>query len=489
VAALGELVVAMALGGLNHHYVALFAVPACLVAAWPALVLLVRNHRRWLGILVLAGAWLLCGYLGVLLRAWADVELRWGDARSLPGLWDTVTARHFQQSVTEASVARGENLLVLFGMVAAEMGWVLPVLGVAGLALLIVRNRRAGLALGLALLGGLFTKALMHIDTRNPDDHGYVLLAAAALALGVGVLAHAVMGALLRNFAHPRWDRLAQLAVVALAVGLGSAAWLPMNWHAARPETSLRSLVAPAVVDSQLRRTLAPGALLLTNYYGLQFDEQAFRLGEGRRPDVIAAHLSFRTADTDKGRAFQLWFAKRYPVLKPVAAAARNLQRAPIGNLLPLAEFRPVYAEHDPDARLPPESYGFDGTAHRLLTYPERAIDRDVAAERERHERIWQNLYARLGAAALQDHPTRAVLLWQHALQAAHALRRGWMTVADAELARARKLNPHDRLIAHLARRNAQLQAAWDRTDSKAFVNLWQRYGTMDFATLASDAP
>ena len=81
------------------------------------------------------------------------------------------------------------------------------------------------------------------------------------------------------------------------------------------------------------------------------------------------------------------------------------------------------------------------------------------------------------------------MLLWQHALQAAHALRRGWLTVANGELARAKRLSPTDSLLATLERRAQRLDAAFHAGDAKQFRELWQHWQTLDFAALASDAP
>jgi len=483
---LAQCAVAICLGLLNHHYVTLFVLPAVLVAGWPALIWLWRKQRLWLLFLAVGCIWLGFGYLALSLRSLADTEMRWGNPAIVHGLWDTLTARHFQKSVTEASAPLLDNGLVLLGMIAAGMGGWLAGLGATGLALATVRPNRTLLSLWLALLGGLGTKALMQIDTRNPDDHGYVLMAAAVLAIGVAQFGRVLVGADgIAVHKSTSWRRGVSAAALLLAAPL--CAWqLVDNWH--DPACNLARLRAPEAIDNQMRRTLAPGALYLSNYYGLAFNEQAFRIAEGRRPDVVAPHLTFRTGDTDHGHAYQAWFAKRHPELRRLAVAAQSLDRAPVGNALALAESQPVYAEQDPAARIPAPCFSFDGLAQRMTTLAERTLDYDVAAQRDRAERIWTELYARLGEGALLDQPTRALLLWQHALQAAHALRRGWLSVAQAELAHARRLNPHDRVLDHLDARLGALDAAWKRADTKAFRNLWQHYASLDFdALIAAD--
>ena len=478
---------AVCLGLLNHHYVAIFALPASLFAAWPALVWLVRRHPRVAAAIVLGGAWLGLGYLALGLRGHADTEMRWGDPATLPGLWDTLTAKHFQKNLTEIHVDYLDNFLVLAGMVAEALSLPVAALGALGLAFAVLWRDRLQGALWLALLGGLATKAVLQIDTRNPDDHGYILMAPAVLALGAGQLGAFIGG---RRGVLAAWPEARRLPLVrggvALALAL-VALQLAALWAA--PETNLAGLRAPDSVDSQLRNALPPGALYLPNYYGLGFNEQAFRIAEGRRPDIAAPHLSFRTGDTDDGAAWQAWFAKRYPELADLAQAAHALHRAPVGNLLARAERQPVWAEQDPELRSPPGVYSFDGIANRLLPQAERGLAYDVAAILQQHQLVWTQLDTELGVRGLADGPTRAVLLWQHALQTAHALRRGWLTVAHEELARAQALSPHDRLLALLAARVQTLEIAFHDGDAQQFRTLWQHWQTMDFATLASATP
>ncbi len=486
IAPLVEVAVAVALGLLNHHYVTFFALPAVIVAAWPALRRIASQRPRALGACVGIGAVLGLGYLALVLRAHADTELRWGDPGHLHGLWDTVTARHFQRSVTESGAPIGANLLILFGAVGDGLGAPLVTLGAVGLAVGALRRDRGQLALWLALLGGLMTKGLMHIDTRNPDDHGYILLAVAAIALGVAELG----GLLFRRVPNPghRGSLAARLTLagaplVILLAGLQASSLL------GRPDLDLSDLQAPDRIDAHLRATVSPGSLYLSNYYGLQFNEQAFRVAEGRRPDMVAAHLSFRLGDTDGGRAWQRWFATRYPAFADLAIAAGKLGRTPVGNILERIEHENIYAEQDPEGRLPAGIYDFGGLAHRLLPSAERALDYDLTRRRGRHERIWSALYSDLGDSATAVVQTRAVLLWQHALQVAHALRRGWMVLARSELQRALRLAPSDRLLTRLGERVATLESAWERRDAAAFKAVWQHFAAMSFDALTGESP
>ncbi len=470
--------VAVCLGLLNHHYVALFAVPAVLVAGWPALRSTCKESPRFAVRALALLAWLGVAYAGLALRALADVELRWGDPSTLTGWWDTVTARQFQGSVTGERGSLVDNALLVLGMVSDGAGIWLPLLGFAGLALGMLRRQRSAWTAAVLIAGAVLTKALMWVDTHNPDDHGYVLAVLAGAGIGLAVLLNALTVALQSQ--PLRWT--------VAAVALGASAWqVSDNWQ--NPACNLAQLRATDHVDSLARRTVAPGALVLTNYYGSQFNEAMFRLGEGRRPDWQVAHLSFRTGDTDGGKGFAQWWSKRYPDLAVLAQAAQHFGRSPTGNLMTLVETRSVYAEADPHNRIPAPYFSFDGSLHRMQVDRERALDYDVEAVRQRQGELWTRLYERLTAGDLDEPATRRVLLWNHAQQAANALRRGWREIGADEVAYARKLAPHDRLVDRLGLRVATLDAAFARSDAKGFAATWQRYATYDFDALAGDAP
>lgn len=483
--ALAEMSVAICLGLLNHHYIALLGSLAALIAAFPAVSSLFGPNRKLLGGLLGVSLWLGLGYVALVWRAGADIEMRWGDPGTLSGLWDTVTAAHFQKSVTQADVSLTDNALVLFGAIAHGMGLWLAAFGALGLALGWLRRDRAWLAVVVAFAAGLATKAPMQIDTHNPDDHGYVLMAVAALALGAPLFGSVLFGPRGLLAGLPQ-DRKARLGLFVLP---WIAALLVLNtvrlWGV--EETNPMNARASDVVDSHLREEVAPGALYLSDYYALAFNEQAWRIAEGRRPDMAVAHISFRTGDTDGGRAWQRWFARRRPEYALLAKGAGHLGRTPVGNILPLREQHDVYVEIDKDKRFPPTVLEFRGLVQRVLPDAEAGLDYDLGYLQQRRKDIWTDLYARLERAGPMDPQTRRVLAWQHALQAGHALRRGWRAIAADELVRGQKLAPRDRLLARLQYRLDALNAAWKRGDSVTWRRIWQGYARMDFEELTAD--
>lgn len=478
-----EVAVAVAVGLLNHHYITLFTLPALVVAGWPALALLARNRPRGLMIAAGCAAFLGLGYAAPSLRALADTELAWGNPATGAGFWDGVFARHFQASVTDADVSIADNLAVLFGALGERTGVWLAALGLIGLGLGALRRTRGWLAAALLFVGGLATKAPMAINTHNPDDYGYTLVSVAMLGVGIAAFGGFMFGpdGPLQRLTPTRRRRLSVLILpwLILMSGLNAA----QLW--ADPDVRLSHMRAPDVIDSHMRARISPGALYLSNYVFLAFNEQAFRIAEGRRPDIAAAHLSFRTGDTDRGHRFALWFKGRHADLGNIAIAAARQGGAPIGNILGLVERFDVFAEPDPDNRIPTSLYGFDGFADRLVRREERTMDYDVRPIAERHERIWDDVYARIDDVCQLDRQTIEVLSYQHALEAAHALRRGWRMVADKELVRARALAPRDGTIAGLQRRVAQLDSALQQGDAKMFRQLWLGFSKMPLGELA----
>ncbi|MBP48391.1 MAG: hypothetical protein CMH53_10680, partial [Myxococcales bacterium] len=481
-----EVALALSLGLLNHHYIAIFQLPALLYAGAPALRIVWRTRPAALAI-VAVGLFAGLGYLYLPLRALSGAEMRWADPTSAAGVWDSVTARHFQRAVSGADVDVLDNLVRLLSMVVEGTGIWLGLAGLLGLVLSVRMTSTRGVVLMLSVLGALLTKALMQIDANNPDDHGYVLMAPAGLALGIANLGGLLFGphGLLAKIQADRRRRLALLIVPWVLVLVVLSGVLrttsSQTWQADQHGSDW--------VDDLTRRKLAPGAIYLSNYYGLQFNEAAWRVAEGRRPDLVSAHLSFRTGDTDGGRGYARWFAHRHPDEMELSRAAQALGKAPIGNILQRAETQSVFAEQDPDLRLPPSFFSFAGIANRLLPSSERSLEYNLQAIQKRQDQIWSELYTALGPVKMLDHQTRSILMWQHALQMAHALRRGWRLIAHDEFKRALVIGPNDRLLQRLKSRLELLDGAWNDGDVARFHRLWRGYASMDFDALVDTSP
>ncbi|MFZ4579008.1 MAG: hypothetical protein ACOYOB_11485 [Myxococcota bacterium] len=317
---------------------------------------------------------------------------------------------------------------------------------------------------------------------RWPTD-GWAPMLSLLVAVGVALAAAAVD---VTTHNQPRLQRIFVGLVLATALGFGGQRVVRL---VSDPETNLADLQAPDRVQQATDGVLSPGALLLANDANLLDNRLAWQVAEGRRPDVTTAPLGFHTEDGDHGLAWLTGFARLHPEWRKLAVAAAQLQRSPIGQLLDRVEDQPVFAEQDPGLRIPIPYFGFHGFVHRLLSADERGIDYDLVDLREKRTKAWDAIDRRLGPRELLDSTTRAMLGEQHALQAAHALRRGWMAIARAELDRARDWTPDDPHLAQLEKRLGLLDAAWKRADTQAFHDTWQRWSMMDYAKLASPAP
>jgi len=322
-------------------------------------------------------------------------------------------------------------------------------------------------------------------DPSNPHEHGYILAAPVALCLGAAAL-FAWLDARLRE-ATDAGPRVGRIVTAGLALALAGPAVAVGLHNTERELTNLAGLRAPDLIDDAMRRALPVESVLLGDHYVLVFNEAAFRLAEGRRPDLGVAHLTFHARETDDGRAAARNLAARTPVLKRVAAAYLDTRRIPLGELLDLAERWPVYTELDQDPVFPADALDFKGLVHHIKPLADRNLDYDPRLIVEAHGAFWQRLSTSLAAHSSASQEARSLLLWQHALNAAHALRRGHVKVAEAELARAGDLGPGDPQLAALAKRLGLLHAAWARGDAQAFRDGWMRYRTMTFDGLLED--
>ena len=388
----------------NHHYLVFFMLPAAL------LVLLLRDDGRALvrsrRMLVTAGL----GLLGLLtyaylpLRAATDPALQWGDATTLGGFLDMLTARTFQATLTDAArPPLVENLGTGLAMLAGQVSAVGLLLGLGGLGLLALRQRGVGLLLLVAFALNVLTKAVMVIDPDNPDDYGYYLLGVALLCVGAGALPLLVerFGAIVRP-----------VAAAALALGAGGLAWA----GAARMDLS-RDTSAETVADATLQ-PLAPDSVALLNYYSTWFAAWHAQLVEEARPDVALVHASF-DAKRDQGRPYVAQVRRRWPDLAPVLDAYERSGAFPDRAIVAFAATRPTYLEPMPEHVIDPGVLSPAGLVRRVGAPPlsdAAATAADVAA--------WAPIERALSLG--QVHPEgRKVLSWLHFLHGVLALRQG----------------------------------------------------------------
>jgi hypothetical protein len=333
----------------NHHLLTLLHAPALLflLMAAPTKPGETRGGRLSRALAWATPAALL--YAVLPLRAMTDPLLNYGDPRTMGRLWDLVTAKVFQVSVTESSVSFAENLYVALRMLSDTIGAPILLLALVGCWLLARRAPLIATAMCLAILGNLASKISMVIDPSNPDALGYFQTSLALLAALAGVaivwsLNH--MSAIIRSTG---------LAVVALAVlWTGTATLLQFQQINHRNEST------PMVTDMALLREAPPGSLWLTANTFLHFNRLSHQAVDGYRPDVLTVHQGLEQ-HVEGGAALRESLMRRDGSLEPLLKAASHSQTFPTDAAMAMAGERPIMVEPTFSLPFPLESLQYSG--------------------------------------------------------------------------------------------------------------------------------
>jgi hypothetical protein len=450
---LAAFVVGLGLG--NHHFLVALALPGLLwlVAAHPA-------GRRWLrpgrlALLLAVGLVALLPYAVLPLRARLDPAVNWGDAATLGGFLDVVTARVFQASVdpaARAGVSVAANLVTAFALFLDQLTPPVALAGLFGLGVVTWRRPRLGVALWLLLAGSVLSKALMFLDPENPDDHGYFQTALAMLALGAAALVGALVERARRLPARPA--RVAAAAALAALV-IGVPAWQILRHRAAVDRAPFR---APGVVLQATLEAVPPRALLQPYYYGLQFALWYGQYVEERRPDVAVVNQTFQLNLAD-GAPLRRWLRRAHPAWGDLAAANEAAGGAfPTDYVIERSASYPIYVEPFDDLVVPPEHLEPRGLLARVRPRPVPLAPPRDAERRRWHVAYWDALVARAGGDAAGDDHTRRLLLWYLVHEALLHLRRGDTLSAEQAVERGLTLSPHARELHELRARIAALE-------------------------------
>lgn len=329
----------------NHHYLIVFAFPAFLAAT---LAFTPRPQRlRAIGVGCVFGAAPLLAYAYLPLRGAARPAIGWGWPTSLEEIWWTLSAKAFQKSASaavELDVAAGLTNVV---GVLADQWSVALIPAAAGGVLLVLRDRRVALALGLLLAFNLLTQTLFAFDPLNPDVLGYFMASNWAIALG---LAYALTAAVQSGDAD-REARPGRFAVVFAAAILCSAAVVHASANSHGRMDSLARVWSSDALRDEAWTHARPDALIVTTYYETGFNAWYGQAVEDRRPDITHVHRPHRTHGF--GDAMLLAQA---PELEPLLTPEPESGLLDGPELLRVAARRPVYVE--PGEPLEPEVFG-----------------------------------------------------------------------------------------------------------------------------------
>ena len=420
----------------THH---LIAVVALLPAAAFVLARADRPRAGLAGATALAGVVGLAALLYLPVRSAAGPALDWGAPHAASRFAWTLSGAVFADNAggghaSPPAVDAAQSIAA----VGEAVGLPLVLAAALGAVLLLAarRHRRLGLFLLALVVAGAAARTLFGFDPDTPDDHGYLLPAASALAL------LAVAGAaLLAARAGPRGREVALALAAAgfLLAGVRAAEGRP---HAARDHAS--DDLARAELEG-----LPPRALLVASYYQTEFRALAMRAVEATRPDVTVLPRGLLTLPGARDAAI-----RRHPDLAALLGAPLGADApTPVAELARIAASRPVLLELDPDLDDLPQPH--------LVSLGRFAVFRaapPAAAERERAERAdiagarpaFDRLLAGAGA---ERGEVRRILLWLDFARLDHYCRLGRRAGAADALRRAWELFPGDVMLEEVAGR------------------------------------
>ncbi|MBI3749703.1 MAG: DUF2723 domain-containing protein [Chloroflexi bacterium] len=272
---IGGLLVGLALG---NHLLTLFLAPFVgLFVLWTGRRELLA--RPWLLLAAIAaGALGLAVYLYIPLAASQSPPLDYNHPTTLDGFLWLVEGVQFRTQFDFLS-PRGPGEFVsslpeLWSLLAGRATPVVPILGAAGLVLLVIRRPGFGLLCGAFLLSGVYIWAnYLHLEH-------YLLVPWLVLGIGMAVGLQGIADAVARwgpRFAVGHGRAAVGMAALAFAVGLGA-----INWSAAdrSGDTS-----GQAYVDAVLAALPKKAAIL--SYWDASTPLWHGQLVEGLRPDVL----------------------------------------------------------------------------------------------------------------------------------------------------------------------------------------------------------
>lgn len=431
----------------SHHYLVLLTLPAFvyLLLSTPSGRALVASRRVLL--LVVPGLAGLLTYAYLPVRAAQDPAVCWGAPTTLSRLWDVISARTFQASVTETGdndiVANlGSELLLMM----SQLHPMVVVLGIGGLGVLSLRwAPRWGTFFGLLLLGNLMSTALMRFDPQNPDAHGYLELSHALVVILAAVL--------VSRFADGAARSRVLSAILGAALVLAAAAGILRQLTELGPRSDLRAFDAPELVEDATLAVAPPGSLVLASYYSMLFQHWYAQQVDGRRPDITVVQQSF-DAKMNDGVPYTEAMRRHNPRWSAVFDAFLRDRTFPQQEVLAAAVTEPVLVEPELAMPLPTARLRGLGLLFRVIPAGESTTPRQDVAVR------WGRLDRALRGHGSRADETRAALLWAHFRAATVYLRQQELDAAGDETNRAIALNNTSPGVRRLAQLVAHMMAA-----------------------------
>lgn len=273
-------VLPLCVAGAVHHAMLVAALPGLALLAWGRGRGSLRAGLAAAGLLLLPG---LLQFAWLPLRSMARPALDFGTPDSLGRVLFAVTAAGYRRSFVLAPGQLGDNLFSHLGLLPADLGLPVLLLGAAGLVAACRRPRLVPAGLALVLVGALPTVLQGVFDPDNPDARGYLLGPFAVVCAAAGLGAAALEGLLRRKVPG---------AAAPAAFALVVAALVPPG-RASTGTADQSGCFLPARLGSAVLDGAEPGALVLCGGDSWAFPPLYLRYWEGRRPDlhVVPLHM------------------------------------------------------------------------------------------------------------------------------------------------------------------------------------------------------
>jgi hypothetical protein len=277
--ALGGLLVGL---GVGNHLLTLFVAPFFVAYALWAGRRALRVHPRWLALPVAVGIAGAAVYGYIPIAASLDPPLPYNHPVTWEGLRFLISGEQFRAQYAGLFGSGSLGLLAsslgeLWGIAAERATPAFPLLGLAGLAVLVVRRPAFGIACWGALLVGIDVWA-----NYRQLEH-YLLVPWLLLGIGVAVTLEALAGLAVRVTRGAGDRRGAVPALVAGALGLSLVVALVAGNFGDADRSHDRT--ASTYVDDLLA-ALPPDAAIVS-FWDASTPLWHARLVEGRRPDVL----------------------------------------------------------------------------------------------------------------------------------------------------------------------------------------------------------
>lgn len=440
-------VLTLALGGANHHFIALTAAPVALLSVvdrarqgGPRAALRALAPWAALGALGLAPYAL----LGLRARAAASIVR----VRTVGDLFWTVSARAFQKN-TGGGVPGSfrEHLLAVVDWIGASLT---PLGLIAAAAGVLVASRREipwTRRLGLVALVGVTARAGLGFVADNPDAAGYLVPAVFCL----GVLGAAFTGQAWRSIEDapppPEGPSAPSRALLRAVLVVAPAAMFTWAGFCGLRDTLGDRGDATEVMTAADLAAVPPRAVILAYAPETAFRLRYAQLVDGERPDVTVLPAPF-VPWPGMTNALLAHDAALLPVVRDFLSHGSPR----MAGLLHLATRRPVRLELDPHNLLDAVPYVLPcGTFVEVRTEPTTlaAVRATAPAHLARIERLREALALTPGA----DREPRIAeyVLWRAYHDALFFAARGARSEARAAVATARRIAPNARELVGLA--------------------------------------